>query len=417
VRPIVPLRESRLALLLKLGGRNIFRQKLRTAVTLGAVAFGVAAIVVSGGFVQDMFIQLAEAIIHSQSGHLQVTKRGFFSQGSQSPEHYLIPDPKSEKEFLATLPSVADSMARVNFSGLLNNRKADLPIVGEGIEPAKEAALGSYMILREGRPLAETDRYGILLGQGVAHALNLRPGDSTTLLVSTAQGAMNTLDVEVVGVFQSFSQEYDNRAIKITLAAAQELLATPGVNTLVVALHRTSDTGPVRRVLEKHAEAADLEVRTWKELNEFYQGAIAFYEREFGVLRLIILVMVLLGVVNATNMSAFERVGEFGTMQAVGNRRRDIFILIVIEGTLIGLLGALLGTVIGILLAEGISYVGIAMPPPPNSNLPYTAQIRVVPFVIVSAFFIGLGGAVLASILPAFRVSRIPLATALRENV
>ncbi len=134
-------------------------------------------------------------------------------------------------------------------------------------------------------------------------------------------------------------------------------------------------------------------------------------------MRLIILVMVLLGVVNAINMSAFERVGEFGTMRAVGNRAYDVFALVVIEGALIGLLGAILGIVTGILLAVAISHVGIPMPPPPNSNLPYTAQIRVVPFVIVGAFFVGLGGAVLASLLPAFRVSRIPLAAALRENI
>ena len=411
------LRESKSALLLKLGARNMFRHRVRTAVTLGAIAFGVAAIVVSGGFVQDMFIQLAEAIIHSQSGHIQLAKAGFFSKGSQPPERYLIADPKWEKELVTTVPGVADSMGRISFSGLLNNRKTDLPIIGEGIEPAQEAALGSYMIMREGRQLAETDRFGILLGQGVAHALKLQPGDDATLLVSTAEGAMNTLDVQVVGVFQSFSQEYDNRAVKIPLKAAQELMASPGVNTIVVALRRTSDTDRVASILRRHAETSGLEVRTWQELNEFYQGAVAFYDREFGVLRLIILVMVLLGVINAINMSAFERVGEFGTMRAVGNRAHDVFALVIIEGTLIGLLGAILGTVMGILLAVAISHVGIPMPPPPNSNLPYTAQVRVVPFVIVGAFFVGLGGAVLASLLPAFRVSRVSVAAALRENI
>ncbi len=196
---------------------------------------------------RDMFIQLAEAIIHSQSGHLQLARVGFFSKGFRSPEHYLIGDPKPEQDFLTAVPGVADSMARISFSGLLNNRKTDLPIIGEGIEPAKEAALGTYLTILEGRQLSEHDRYGIVVGQGVAHALKLRPGDSATLLVSTAEGATNTLDLEVVGVFQSFSQEYDSRAVKISLVAAQELLASQGVNILVVSLHETSDNRPGRQ--------------------------------------------------------------------------------------------------------------------------------------------------------------------------
>jgi len=411
------LGESKLTLLFKLGARNVFRQKGRTAVTLGAVAFGVMSVILSGGFIHDMFAQLAEAIIHSQSGHIQYAKSGFFAKGAHSPERYLITDPKSEKDFLWVVPGVADSMARINFSGLLNNGKTDLPVVGEGIEPSKEAAFGTFLVVLEGRQLSDTDQYGILLGQGVARTLKLRPGDRATLLVSTAEGAMNTLDLEVVGVFQSFSQEYDSRAVKISLAAAQELLASQGVNVMVVALRHTSDTDRVAGILARHAATSGLEVKTWEDLNTFYRGAVAFYDGQFGVLRYIILLMVLLGVINAINMSAFERIGEFGTMRAVGNRSHDVFLLVLIEGTLTGLLGALLGTILGVLLALGISSAGIPMPPPPNSNLPYIAHIEVVPSVLASGFLIGVGGAMLASLVPALRVSRIPLAAALRENV
>ena len=61
------------------------------------------------------------------------------------------------------------------------------------------------------------------------------------------------------------------------------------------------------------------------------------------MLRFIILVMVLLSVANSVNMSLFERIGEFGTMRAVGDRGRKIFALVVTEGALLGLIGALLG--------------------------------------------------------------------------
>ena len=62
--------------------------------------------------------------------------------------------------------------------------------------------------------------------------------------------------------------------------------------------------------------------------------------RELAVLRLIVLVMVVLGVANAVNMGVFERMGEFGTMRALGNRGRFVVGLILSECLLLGLAGA-----------------------------------------------------------------------------
>ncbi len=77
-------------------------------------------------------------------------------------------------------------------------------------------------------------------------------------------------------------------------------------------------------------------------------------------------------------------------MMALGDTDRDIFKLILAENAMIGVAGALAGTIIGIGLAVAISAVGIPMPPPPNSDLGYTAHILIVPAVIVGAFVVGL---------------------------
>lgn len=66
-------------------------------------------------------------------------------------------------------------MGRIYFSGLLNNGKRDLSIVGEGVEPDKETRLGSYIMISQGRHLKGSDREGILVGQGVATTLGLKP--------------------------------------------------------------------------------------------------------------------------------------------------------------------------------------------------------------------------------------------------
>lgn len=404
-------------MLFRLAARNIVRQRTRTSMTLAAIAFGVVGLILSGGFVQHIFFYLGEAMIHSQSGHLQVAKAGFREKGARRPDQFLIGEPDVLKARLAAEPGVDDVMARIGFSGLLNNGKTDLSIVGEGIEPNREAKLGTHISLLAGRQLSDRDRFGALLGQGVAQALNLAPGDRATLFATTAEGAANTLDVEVVGVFQTFSKDYDARAVKIQLAAAQELLGTRGANTLVISLSRTRDTERVAGVLRGQLIGQGFELSSWEELNDFYDKTVKLYDRQFGALQLIVLAMVLLSVTNTVNMSIFERVGEFGTMRAVGDRSPAIIRLVITESLVLGLAGAVLGVLLGILLAIVISTVGIPMPPPPNANVGFEAKIRLVPSMLAAAFAIGVVATVLASILPSLRVARMSLVEALRHNV
>lgn len=159
------------------------------------------------------------------------------------------------------------------------------------------------------------------------------------------------------------------------------------------------------------------EVKTWFELDDFYAKTVELYQVQLGVLQFTILVVVLLSVANSVNMTAYERVGEFGTLKALGTRSWQISLLIVLENALLGLIGACLGVVLGVVLALGLSAIGIPMPPPPNSNVGYTAYIRIVPSVLALSFIIGFLATVLSSLLPARGVARIPVVDALRQNV
>jgi len=403
-----------------LGGlavRNIARNKARSALSLAAVAIGVVALILSGGFVNDLIYQLGEALIHSQSGHLQIARSGYFESGSRSPGKYLIQYDNAAAARLADLPHVADTMRRIAFSGLASNGAASYPIIGEGIEGDKEAKLGSYMVLLEGRKLASNDRYAALIGAGVARAMDLKVGSQVNLVTPTVDQAMNTLDVEVVGIFQSFSKDYDDRIIKVPLATAQELLDTKGVNLLVMLLDDTRETPLVSKQLAKAQTGQGVDIRTWDQLNDFYAKTVALYDRQFGVLRLIVLLMVIVAVIGAINAAVFERVGEFGTMRSLGNTSIDVLQLVLMEGALMGLLGAVVGVVLGLLSAWLISRIGIPMPPPPNSNIAFSASIRLTPSLVAGSFLIGVSATILSSVAPAIRVARMPIVEALRRMI
>lgn len=397
--------------------RSIFRHRFRTALTLSAIVFGVAGLILTGGFVEDVFVQLREATIHSQLGHIQIYRAGYSDLGRRDPFQYLIEDPDSLVETVADVPQLSDTLLRLKFSGLANNGRADLPVFGEGVQPDKEARLGTALTITSGRQLTSEDSYGILLGQGVAQALQMKPGDFVTLLVTTIDGALNSLELEVMGVFRTFARDYDNRAVRIPLAIAQDLVGTSAVHSAVLSLDQTVHTDAVAEKLAGMLSRQEYEIKTWYQLADFYTKTVNLYRMQFGVLELIILLMVLLSVANSINMAIRERVGEFGTLMALGDTRPDIFFQVMKENILLGLIGAGLGVAAGTGLGWLISTIGIDMPPPPNSDVGYTAYVRLVPSVIVLAFITGLLATVFAALLPAYRVSRIPVAEALRENI
>jgi putative ABC transport system permease protein len=104
-------------------------------------------------------------------------------------------------------------------------------------------------------------------------------------------------------------------------------------------------------------------------------------------------------------------------MMALGNRSGHVLGLILTESTLLGLIGAGLGVALGAALGLVISAVGIPMPPPPNANLGYTAHIQITLPALLTSFAVGFGATVMASILPARRVTRTPVVDALRQNI
>src|SRR5688572_29007896 len=255
----------------KLAFRNVFRQRYRTALTLAAIVFAVVALIMIRGFVQDFFIQLREATIHSQFGHLQVYKYGYYESGRKAPFQYMIDDPAQIFAELNTIEHVSAVTPRISFSGLLSNGRTNLPVIAEGVDPELELQLSRYINFVAGNHLPRQDLFTMLVGQGVANSLNLKVGNNATLMVNTRDGAINTFDFKITGVFQTFSKEFDDRAIRIPLSAAQELLATKAVHALVIILSDTAQTDSVATTVARTLPQSQFEIKTWYQLADFYQ--------------------------------------------------------------------------------------------------------------------------------------------------
>jgi putative ABC transport system permease protein len=423
-------------MLLAIALRNLVRQRTRALLTLASVGLGVVSLILAAGFIDDVLWQLREATIRSQLGHFQVFAPGYVDAGRREPLAHTLANPREAAAALRAIPGVASVASRLTFSGLLSNGRADIAVIAEGIEPAAEARIGTALAIVAGRPLEGRTRSGLgtalaivagrppegetrsaLVGEGVASALKLKVGDTVTLLVATKDGALNTLDVPLAGVFRSPFKDYDARAVRITLADAQEAAGVDSVNSLVALLAPEASVDEALAAARRALPPGRYDIRAWWELADFYQGTEALYRRQFLVLLVIVSLMVLLGVANSINMSLHERQGEFGTVRALGYGPGAVFRQIIVESALLGAAAAGAAIVLGVLVAWLVSAIGIDMPPPPNSDVGYTATIRLSAANVALAAATGIVASVAGALLPARRLARMPIVDALRHAI
>lgn len=134
------------------------------------------------------------------------------------------------------------------------------------------------------------------------------------------------------------------------------------------------------------------------------------------MVRVIIGLIIILTISNTLMMSVLERTREIGTCLAIGQRRALVMRMFLAEGVLIGFLGGVSGIAAGYLLAAVISYIGIPMPPPPGMARGYNGQILVDLPLVIDAFSLALFTTLIASVMPAWKASRMNIVDALRYN-
>lgn len=409
----------------KIALRNILRNKRRTFITLSVIATGSIAIILSGGWFDNMFEGLRESTIYGRFGHLQVNKRGFYEKGVISPFDYMIEDYEGLRSPIESLPYVNLVMPRLEFSGLISSGDATVSCIGLGVDPEKEAEMASKISvsgdsavdLVSGQDLSSEEQRGVLLGKGLASAMDAKVGDYLVILTTTKDGSINGVEVRVRGIFESMAKEFDDRAIKLPISTVQRLLNTSGyVQSIVVVLDETKNTFSVKSNLENlfNQNGLDMEIKTWLDLAYFYKRVIILFGRIFGVITIIISSTVILGIANTMTMVIFERMREIGTIMAMGTTRIAVLRLFLLEGFVLGLVGGTIGVFLGALMAKIISMFGIPMPPPPGSTRGFIALINVVPIILVKSFLIAVISSVISALYPAIKASRLMIADALR---
>lgn len=394
--------------------RNVFRNTRRTALTVLVISFGVTALILSGGFFSYNFEGLRETTIRNGVGHLQIASERYLAEGEERPLQHGVENQAALRGWLASQPHVRATTVQIDFVGLVSNGEKSEAFLGSGVDPAGEKEMGFGQNLREGQALSGEGE--ALLGVGLAKDLKARPGDVLTLMGTTSDGALNAVDVKIVGLYATGVKEFDARALKVALPTAQRLLDTDRVSKVIVRLDATRNTEEVRAALTAAGlgpHGAGLRARSWRDLASFYKQVVMLYESIFFFLGLIIFVLVVLSSSNTMMMSVFERVREIGTLMAFGTRRRQVLAIFVLEGAFLGVLGGLTGLAVSYGLIHLINNAGLQMPPPPSFSTGFPLLVKLVPGLFAAVFVLIVGVLTASAVVPAWRGARLRIVDAL----
>jgi putative ABC transport system permease protein len=466
-----------MSLLFKIAFRNILRNRRRSAMTGSAVAAGALALLLFGGFTTYIFAGLETNNVQ-RIGHLTVFHAGYFLFGAGNPAAYGIDRYGEVIKLIGTDPILkpminvlTPTQSLVGIAGNFSDEvDASKTFLGMGLIPSDRDRMRQWDQFKIGAAqppdhrLSDTDETRGLMGVGLARILGLcarlalincpplpdaaRPATKVAsavdpdiaslaqretdagassgapqiqLLAATAGGAPNVVSLSVSGAEPQGVKELDDNYIAMHLALAQQLVYGRGehkVTGIVLQLRRSQELQAARARLVSlfHDSHLDLDVRDFGELTPFYGQVVQLFSAIFLFIALVMGVIVLFAVVNTMTMNVMERTNEIGTTRAMGMRRAGIRRQFILEGALIGAVGATAGAILAIVIASLVNGAGLTWEPPGTANpSPLYLYVLGRPGLAIGAWLGLVLIATLAALIPANRAARLPVVDALRH--
>lgn len=304
------------------------RFRLRQAsVTVIGVFVGVLALIVilsvSNGFEKSLVEQILET-----SGHIQV-----FSKTHQ------IDGWEAQMRSIAILPGVKAAAPAILAQGMIENEK-EQTFSGaniKGIVPELEKQLnsiGSSVIQGSFKFFSQKE---ILLGAELARQLKVKLEDMVNLV--SPDGTV--YELRVVGIFRTGVAEFDFQTLFVPLELAQVAYGfKTGVSHLFV---KTTDPLGARSLAEQIRQTTGLEAASWLDTNRVLLQAISLEKRVMFLVILLTLVVASFGIANVLTMMVFEKYREIGILRSLGSTRAQVLSIFLIQGTIIGMAGTVLG--------------------------------------------------------------------------
>jgi len=329
---------------LKLAWRNIWRNKRRTLLTIGAVAFAVFFSSFMSAFQKGAWDHMMNSVVNSYYGFGQVHKKGYWEE--QSLENSF--DYKEAQSYINEVATINGSVARLESYALASFDKYTKVAFVIGTQPEQEDRMTTLSTRVSKGSYFTKEEQSVLVGIGVAKALKCAVGDTIVLLGSGYHGANAAGKFLVKGFLDFPSPELNKRMIYMPLSTAKEFYRTDdNITSLALDMADRRVALPALATLKTKLDTAQYEVLNWREMLPELQQAKEIDTAGGQVMLLVLYIIITFVLLGTILMMTKERMHEFGILTAIGMDKKRLAGTVWLEIIILGILGVIVGIILG----------------------------------------------------------------------
>ena len=339
-------------MLTRIAWRNVWRNKARSGVVIGAMVIGIWSLTFGGGFMQSFLIGYIQSSIRYETSNGQIHHPKF--QQDQDIK-FTIPEPERLLSYLDGESKVDAFCTRSLVNGMISSSRQATGVRIVGIDPDAEAKVTQLdSLISEGEYFTNVSSNPVLIGEKLAKKLQVGVKSKVVLTFQDANGNITAGRFRVAGILHASSLVI-NESSAYTRKEDINRLLNIGAGIHEIAYTTLAGTDDQALADQLNIAFPDDKTDSWEEL----APALVFMQQMMGATLKILIVIIMsalaFGIVNTMLMAVLERVRELGVLLALGMRRGRVFLMIMIETIFLATVGGPLGLAAGY---ATISYLG-----------------------------------------------------------
>jgi putative ABC transport system permease protein len=413
-------------LLINIAFKNLFRNKLRTGVSILAVAFAVMVIVFARGLLDGMIDSTYSLYVHYDTGHIKIINEEYQQKQKLLSLNYTVNglEDRSLTEMqkdLTEIEGIEMVVPRLKFGSAVSTDEELVKMLSWGVNGEKELAFTNIeREIVEGR-MVESGKRELLVGSKLLNKLDKDVGERVTMVYTTAFSSFQGATFDIVGKIESNLPLLNEDVVFMPLDTAQELLYLDDEVTELLLITEDRNSAAiylpqVEEYINQHGGNQYL-VQSWREGSSFIQ-LLEMSEVIYNFVYIFLVLLASIVVINTMVMIVKERTQEIGMMSALGLKGSEILKLFMLEGSAIAVIGSFIGAIAGGILTYYLSGVGFDY-----SAAFEDIDVLMNPIIyptfkfehMIMAFLLGVFVTALTSIIPARRAAKLNPTEALRE--